>query len=358
MTTLKQMYEELIKSTNRWSYYSTYPYLDYQTLLSETASYEFIKNYFQCGGKEKVFQNDPLIIRHESFLKGRSPHILSTFLLGILIAESLNYDTNTRDSNSISFKYLWFLACLYHDIGYVYENSHNCTYLRMLQTDGLDAVQEICNIKYLHEHEFKTYKKEYINIYLSNRAMCSSGMAGIIDHGIVGGLLLYDRLRKIFEQAWKKAYKNDNNISRENFNYNGLFFSNAHYEYYAKAADAIIAHNVWVDTLNKYLAKERKQHLKENKIDQNNEIAFILALADTLEPIKRYGIYILDMIYFEKSYGGFILSMPYRESADDYEYISNLSNWVNIYVVPESTNKFLITTRSESNAGIIYRSRL
>ena len=38
------------------------------------------------------------------------------------------------------------MACLYHDIGYVYENDYNCMNIRMVQKEGLKALKEICNI--------------------------------------------------------------------------------------------------------------------------------------------------------------------------------------------------------------------
>lgn len=336
MGTLKELYKDLIEDPDSWLYYhSNQPRLKYEMLFDKTASYDFIKNYFKCGGKGKVFEDDPYIIKYEYVLKERSPHIVSTFLLGIQIAKSLKFDINKKNNDNINFIYLWFMACLYHDIGYVYENDYNCMNLRMVQKEGLKALKEICDIKYMCNNEFKTYKKGYIDLYFSNRAICSSGNIGKIDHGIVGGLLLYDRLRKNFYEARKKANKNDPNFSKDKFEYNELNYSKTHFEYYAEAADAIIAHNIWINTLNEYLIKNDKEPLKGIKIDKNNKIAFILALADTLEPIKKYGIFALNMISFEKTKDGkdgFDLIMPDEMKENDYEYICNLSTWINVDV--------------------------
>lgn len=346
MGTLREMYEDLMKDTNRWSYYSN-PYyrLSYDKLFSNESCYEFIINYFMYSGKEKVF-DDPNIYQNSNILKKRSPHIISTYLLGILIAESFKFDINKRDNKNMNFKYLWFLSCLYHDIGYVYENTHNCQHLIMLQTDGIEAMKEICGITYKCKKEFKTYDEELVNTYLSNRAKCSEGKIGVIDHGIAGGLMLYDRLRKNYNQALKKAHKQDSKNKKDSFEYNGLHFSNAHYGYYAKAADAIIAHNIWQDTLNDYLKKERKQQLDDKKIKKNkNEIAFILSLADTLEPIKRYGIFALDMIRFETIDRGFALSMPNNEIKDIYGYILDLPTWLNVNVIEKPPYIFSIKNK-------------
>lgn len=350
METLKKMYEDLLCCKNNWSYYNNPPCLTYNTLLSEAKSFKFIKKYFSCGGKEELF-SDSYIENNADILKHRAPHIISTYLLGIIIAESFRIDLNKRDDNNVNFKYLWFLACLYHDIGYVYEENQCCEYLIKIQTEGLTSLQEICNIKYLENEEFKTYTKEEVNIYLSCRAKCINESTGVIDHGIAGGIMLYDRLIKNFEQAWgetKKAHRMNNQITRESFCHNGLHFSENHYKYYKKAADAIIAHNIWIDTLNKALANEGKEHLQKpesNKprINKKNQIAFVLALSDTIEPIKKYGIDALDMVCCEKRTNGFKISMPDNECSDTYKYIEDLKTWVDVKVIKEQNNTFLIS---------------
>lgn len=75
-----------------------------------------------------------------------------------------------------------------------------------------------------------------------------------------------------------------------------------------------------------------KEPLKGIKIDKDNKIAFILALADTLEPIKKYGIFALNMISFKKMDDGFDLIMPDEMKENDYNYICNLSDWINVDV--------------------------
>lgn len=334
MNTLKYYYNNIIKNKDEWSYYMYPPCLSVDTLRSNNESLKFIEEYFKRGGKERVFDNID-IRRNKKEIEERATHIISTYILGIIIAKCFNRDLKTRDCNNINFKYLWFLACLYHDIGYVYENMKNCKYLKAIQTDGLDAMQYVCEIKYLHDREFITYKKEYINTYLTNRAICSNGEMGKIDHGIAGGLLLYDRLMKNFDQAWVIAYNCDCSISRESFEYNGLHFSNTHYKYYAEAADAIIAHNIWMNTLKEYLQKEGKSYFEVNRIEKNNKILFILSLADTLEPIKRKGIMALDEICFEEIKNGFTLSMPVDVYSTIYGNISDLKTWVDVEIIEE-----------------------
>lgn len=341
MKTLNQMYRELISEVDEWSYYDNPPFLSIDTLYSPDQSFDFIKAYFKCGGKQSVF--DDRHLQNSKDILERSPHIISTYLLGILITKAFRIDLHTYTEDTINFKYLWFLACLYHDVGYVYENTNCCKELKMTQTDGLDAIRNICNIQYLNNREFITYNKQYVNTYLIHRATCSNGKTGKLDHGIIGGLLLYDRLRKNFEKAWKQVCCE--NESKESFIYNGLHFSKKQYKYYEIAADAIISHNIWVDPLKEYLKSENEQNIEIRKIKSDNPIAFILALADTIEPIKKYGSFALDKIYYEEIKKGFKIYMPDTENSKMYKYISDIGNWIDVEVMESHQNTFSISKK-------------
>ncbi len=340
MKTLKKMYKDLICNKAEWSYYDCAPELEYDTLYREDASFEFIKRYFSLGGKEAVFK-DSYLEKNSEILSQRAPHIVSTYLLGIIIAKSLEIDLNSIDGNRINFKYLWFLACLYHDIGYSYEKKPCCEHLKKLQISGLTAIKEICNIEYFDNSEFKTFTKEYVNIYLSHRAKCKDGKMGVIDHGIAGGLMLYDRLMKNYNQAWEAECKKDK--SKKSFTYKGLYFSDKHFKYYSVAADAIISHNIWVKTLNEFLKEENQKIIEKPMINSSNPVAFVLALADTIEPIKikKDNFSFLDMIRYENIEGGFKLFY----SDHNTEHISGLAEWVDINVEKEEDNAFLITKK-------------
>ena len=211
MRTLHEMYEDLISNTEKWSYYQNPPHLCCDVLSDVNKSFNFIEEYFSLGRKKALF-DDKYIKQNIDIIKGRSQHIVSTYLLGIIIAESFGFDLNKRDDNNVNLKYLWFLACLYHDIGYVYEETHSCENLREVREKRLIALREICGIKYCEHDEFRTYERRVVNLYLKNRAKCTAKDMGKMDHGIVGGLMLYDRLRKNYEQAQKKELSG--NISK------------------------------------------------------------------------------------------------------------------------------------------------
>ncbi len=179
-----------------------------------------------------------------------------------------------------------------------------------------------------------------------------------MDHGIVGGLMLYDRLRKNYYQAKKKIGRKQKD-ENDSFEYNGLFFSKEHFKYYAEAADAIISHNIWASTLKDYLKAEKKECLMLSKINEENKIAYILAIADTIEPIKRKNSLtlavtiepnkskeslILENIYYDKIENGFVLSMPNVDDKEKYKNIRDLPNWVDVHV-NEKDNMFYIQNK-------------
>lgn len=97
---------------------------------------------------------------------------------------------------------MWFLTCLYHDVGYGYEKDDGkgkAALENKLDQKGLEGLKEFLSLGYVCDDVYKTYQKEMVNLYFKSRLKGREKL----DHGIVGGLLLYDRLRKRFEEAWE-----------------------------------------------------------------------------------------------------------------------------------------------------------
>lgn len=348
MKTLSSIYEEISEDKNAWSYYSNHDFDINGKWNDNDMALNFISSYFDYAEKSQCFK-DEHFDNNRQHIRERATHIVSTFLLGVKLCESFGIEMEIRDDNNMNFKYYWFLTCLYHDIGYAFEKNSTCEQLRMLQSDGLDAIQEIADIKYMHEREFKTFSKEEIDLYLRGRAQCYQGKKGCIDHGIIGGLLLYDKLRRQFEMSWKK--RTDINERRESFHIKDecrdriLHLSNKHYDAYAKAADAIMIHNVWETTFNEYVDRydtqnHVKKHTRKDRISKDNALCFILAIADTLEPSKRN--LSLDDISVESMTDGSGIKI---ETADnDYYSLKDLEKWVAVIVtMSRCNNKNVIT---------------
>lgn len=373
METLYEIYEEIAKKPERWLYYMSLTknekgqekinelrnnllngvlYKDCVKNMTSTSAKEFINAYFSVGGKGRLTS----IFEYHTESFNRSDHTLSVFLLGIQLAEMfgiLSHDNEENEGNApynkngFNFKYYWFLACLYHDVGYVYENGKYLDErikaeqkrknklqdnLSALRTDGLEAVQEICDIRYLHNRVFKTYDRSEIDLYLKGRATCCN----CIDHGIAGGLMLYDKLRKQFEQSWQNRDR-QRSSDRTNFwnNKTGLHLSNSHFEEYAKAANAIIAHNIWIDTLNEF-----KQHkgisigIKNRISFHKDPLCFILSLADTLEPLKKnIGLNCIELGCSDDTNSFIIEISADVENRKKYiECVKKLGDWLNVTV--------------------------
>lgn len=79
--------------------------------------------------------------------------------------------------------------------------------------------------------------------------------------------MLYDKLRKNFEKLWKTWKDKFPSQSREFFYTNdeqSLFASTDHHELYAKAADAVIAHNIWKDLFKEAVTGRNGSEFKKN----------------------------------------------------------------------------------------------
>lgn len=115
------------------------------------------------------------------------------------------------------------------------------------------------------------------------------------DHGIVGGLWLYDSLMKNYHIAYWKEKEKDKNVNFKDFLVDGYWhFSEEQKMIFAYLADCIIAHNMWPASPDK-IDMYKRCGLDEltpprfRKISfERNPILFILAIADTIEPIKLY----------------------------------------------------------------------
>lgn len=338
MQTLRKLFNEISLDNERWSYYKNTNILinDCWESSDSDKALCFIENYFNFANKSNAF-NDIHLRKNRDILKMRSNHIISTFLLGIKIAESFNIDCDTRSEDGFNFKYYWFLSCLYHDIGYAYEKKNSSEQLKKIRNDGIAALKQICNIEYLDDSIFKSISKEHVNIYFKYRAANNREHGGTIDHGIIGGLILYDRLRKQFEISWKKRInKNDDRTSFYVIGADNrkLHLSNSHFVAYAKVADSIIRHSIFNETLNCYIKEEKTNiPLFNEKISIDNKLGFVLGIADTLEPLKRNHKY-LDSVSLEtiKEPPGIRICIKEEDYNKLYSKIEELKDWISVNI--------------------------
>lgn len=180
------------------------------------------------------------------------------------------------------------------------------------------------------------------------------------DHGIAGGLWLYDSLVKNYYLSYISL--NDDSKNIENFYINNLHFCVNQFPIFAYLADCIISHNMWFATdygtieLYKKCGLEQliPPHAQPISFDIN-PLLFILALADTLEPIKtccdpKYELNIepievlnnIECVFNQKH---ILLQFKNNELFKIMkDKLDGLENWLNINIeICESANKIDIT---------------
>ncbi len=359
MQTLSDLYSEIADHSciKRWFYYynsvrSEYDIPHIQDCWeNDESAYRFIEQYLRASGKawDIIYGNNEYVRRA---MRWRPRHIVSVFLLGIKVAESFGFFNASMNEGGFNFLYYWFLACLHHDIGYMHEKlgeENFNTIEREIRDDiiqsvgdgGLRALSGICEIKIkpLNSDDnraiFKIYNKKIVELYLKNRARGKGEHENKIDHGIAGGILLYDMLKKIRDMRLENGeeestFDTDTSI--------GLNVNKFDYREYGKVAEAIIVHNIRPYELEKYLEKEwyDKEIVTKNAgphITCNHQLAFTLAIADTIEPLKNE-ISLDSVMIGEFNEGG---NRGIHVQMDDFcgkidEGIANLKDWVNVVV--------------------------
>lgn len=345
MKTLIEIYSDLLSKPEKWCYYETMiddfnqKNFTNEIFTSDKEAYRFIKWYFDIGGKDSLLKSIERNGRIH-FNKNRAIHTVSTFFLGIYITNSFKIDIHSKNELNMNFKYYWFLICLFHDVGYVYEKDFQCKRLQITAQEGLAGLQRILHLRYFGGDCYLTYSRKVINEYLKKRAQCQKEgeniKAGKIDHGIAGGLLIYNELHKMFETSWENRnylnsfYRDDFHIDN---NGRELHVSSKHFPVYAQIADAIMAHNIWLTNLP-------ERH--EFRISQNNQYLFILALADTIEPLKRE-LDFVDSIAMKSNHDGEIeIIVPNwqdsKKSKQVVDSVLTMKDWIQVNVEKSNLN--------------------
>jgi hypothetical protein len=275
-----------------WSYYEGIKLYKKSPFESEDVAQRFIFDYFQKGEKQSVFDSKIPIN------KERDLHSISIFFLGFLLKEVIDLPKLEPD-----FQYLWFITCLYHDYGYFIENGKKeyppnqfcISKIKKELAISKDLLKENSN-------------PQFISLTIKNYYRYCRKEHDFINHGIVGGLLLYDRLCKNYSRIKALAIKEKISGAKENdFYYHNLHWSISHFEFYAKVSNAIISHNIWLaeeNNMDLYEKYKLKELIPSHKFSYNDDpYVFLIILVDSIEPIKFFNQIspkcILEKIDFE-----------------------------------------------------------
>lgn len=277
MKTILQHIQDTPKSD--WDYYNEInpeESIDNPFLHTEISHDEFIFKYFKRGGKVKVLNS---VVT--DFKELRYPnHINSVFFLGIIIYYNTNlqkkFNLSTNTPGYKTFPFIWFLIALYHDNAYHIEKNFNL----LLENKTLENLYKNYNIKNKLFNEYLNFTsrilfdscKDYYNYRINE--------SKVIDHGLFGGIILFDRLIKIRQEK------------SQLLDPDSLFWGEALEEQYKLAALAIATHNIWMPerSQNSLYSKynlDKLINFKPLKFKDFNFL-YLLGIIDTIDPIKAF----------------------------------------------------------------------
>lgn len=339
MDNLLNQLQQLFNSSEKWNYYNLSNLPNPFSPPENDNSKLFVKEFLGYSNKTKDIYNVLELI--DSY---RNLHIVTDYFLGILIYES-NSRIRMLIDNQIkrlipsenisfdnSFKYFWFLICFYHDVGYYYENNKNIIASLVTLENDLKIENKIPKLvgvpKLFHnvKNKYLLYRLEECNRY---------------DHGILGGMLLYDRLIKIYKYS-QNNYGNGQN----SFIHNELFWSDSMFKYFQLIASVVMSHNIWfkVENVDSVADINMYRNYKLDKLIISNStpiislnrhpLLFLLSLVDSIEPTKRYGINFLKkitMIFPENESSKLVLGHINDDEVNKWlKNIYSLSSWIRI----------------------------
>jgi hypothetical protein len=323
MKNLYQYIDEL--KSYEWQYYiginnsieTKKPFVDHSDYSS------FILNYFRKGGKVKIFE-----LCNINLNQIRLPnHICSVFFLGIILYNktefSKKYQLPKSDAEYATFPFIWFLIALFHDNAYHMEDEN--------QLQDVSSISQLIN-KFNIKHSLFDRKFSKCNNLLNSRNnyfLFRKLDRNVVDHGILGGLLLFDRLVKIRRE--KKKIDEDT-----------LFWGRKLENQYKIAANAISIHNIWLQP-----PEICRQHKLEELIDfkpikfKEFPMFYILGIIDTIEPLKTYqddNVSDIDILKsLEMEFGKcFLRVRESKNSKIDFKKLidktKNFKNWLDVDV--------------------------
>ena len=335
---LKQL-QKLFNTPEKWNYYNLSALENPFSSPEYHNSKQFIREFLAYSNKVKDIYDVLELIE-----PSRNLHIVTDYFLGILI-----YESNIRIKRSIdnqikkiippgnvsfdnSFKYFWFLICFYHDVGYYYENNSDSINSLSTMENELkieNKIQYLLGVPKL----FQNIKNKYLLYRLEN--------FNCYDHGIIGGMLLYDRLIKVY-----KYYKNNFGNGQNSFLHNNLYWSDSMFKYFQLIASVVITHNIWFKNEASNSLTEINIY-KDYRLDKliisdttraisldRHPLLFLLSLVDSIEPTKRFGINFLkkNRLIFSKN-GTIIIAQNICNDNETNEWqniILSLSSWLKI----------------------------
>ncbi len=340
MTLYQQLQIEMQDHRDFWNYYGD----NFDNVFrDEIAAGNFIYNYFKQGCKLCVLDSWENSI--DEYTQMRNVHTVNVFFIGVFLQRMIdeNIAIKSEVTSDYPFSYIWFLVCLAHDFGYVYEKYsqayiglpegkysaryyNTSTYFYEFRTrkcwyqkHGIDIAYlapkfgKRTNFSYYNKKEFQRLdcNIEYNNGKIIKRPRYSQKSKNnyfyyrlyemhTLDHGIVGADEFFSRLIVNYVKEYRAVAKKGYGENFYNFyNKRGRHFCSEQLKIFAYIADCIASHNMYMEGDNekcrtKYidyglncLLKDKFQLISY----KDNPLLFILCVADTIEPSKKFTNY-------------------------------------------------------------------
>jgi len=403
------MRENLLRSLNReinehrefWDYYGSMS--AERVFESDESARQFILEYYRNGSKSRVMKEWKTDMDVGRMF--RNTHMVNVFFIGAMLQREKDCQLallSKQNKDNYPFAYLWFLVCLAHDIGYGFEKEKNDEELNRVrrcyknyvgkytpcigrgqyyrcQEEDIKCMVPSFPIRRYCFVDMNGFRKEN-----EREPICGQFCRGTIsynngteikrgwydvrtidryffykllerkkpDHGIMGA-------DKFFSDIIENYHLNYNNKRREGSferfkNEEGKWFGCEQFKVFAYIANCIAAHNVFkaangkttIDLYNQYgLHRLLPGKFKPISYDKD-PLLFMLCVADTLEPTKRFRDYdnreILEHINImydaEENLIHVEIDEMWRMLEEAHEYIDNvreLKTWCDIKVVAD-----------------------
>lgn len=352
MNLLERLKEEINLYPEIFNYYK-HEFIEPLVSLEEAKN--FIFKYFAAGSKEHVVSN--WTNNKEEEISFRNGHCVNAFFIGGMLQRMIdpNIGISSETGYDYTFSYIWYLTCLAHDMGYVFElksdlgiketcsdcllkktfmakDAYKCFELnipytisefdsykrcfvsksmyRSFSCSGVGRGQrQICHNqcrkricykgKYDIEIDGSHYTKEIMEKYFRYRLF----EMGLLDHGIVGA----DAFLSLLIENYRIQYENNTDPKEDIHNFwnrDQKHFCCEQFMVFRYIADCIASHNVFKVGENR---RDKEKYLEfglEGLCEENfeiisykkNPLLFILCVTDTIEPWKRFREYDNEMV--------------------------------------------------------------
>lgn len=348
MNLLEHLKHEIQNHPEFWNYYETN---FTNPLNSIEEAKRFIEQYFIAGSKKDIIKD--WSGNTESEILFRNRHSVNVFFIGAMLQRMIDprIQIVAKKNEKYPFSYFWYLTCLAHDMGYIYEKQSkkelvekkickDCLFVRKGRRETIyecfgikmnpyfslnfshrgycftrmgfmkaefstnsanwNVLQRKCpdscwgSIEYMGKRSIKIdaprYSSAIKNKYFKYRLVES----GVLDHGLVGA----DTFLMGAIENYRKQY--ENNSRHENIcdfmNNEQKHFCCEHFKIFRYIADCIASHNIYMSGISEDCKEKYKSFGLENLWPENfvkisydvNPLLFVLCVADTLEPWKRF----------------------------------------------------------------------